>query len=528
MSAESRRLGKYELRERLGSGGQGEVWKAFDVQLRRFVAIKRLNAHLQVDPDFAARFEREARFIASLHHPNIMQIHDFQFEPVPGSDTSTAYMVMDFIDGPTLADYIRNTSRKRQYPPASDIVSIFTSVSLALDYAHQKGVLHRDIKPANIMLDMRNSNGKPMGEPILTDFGIAKLQGGSAETTRVLGTPLYVSPEQAQGFTGDKHSDLYSLGIILYEIMTGFPPFSGATPMAVLLQHYQETPRPPDLLNPDISPELSTVILKSIAKEPNARFSSASAMTIALAEALHVPVSPELRKATKKSSITNEPGTPNPLSLPPEMQPTLLKSSLPSPAVTMSPLAFVPSAGNKQTSTTPPEKRPEKKIFIVLLALLAALGLGVASYALFALQSRGRAPAANTVVGQVVFRSSQNKAGDFDVAEITLKSIPNDTSDGKSYFVWLETHDLSAGSITHWSFTAHNGSISPSSYQHQDLLIPSPYLLLITHQSGGAVVPSFNLSDRLYYAPITQVDNAHTTFDIMGCPPSNSNNICFS
>src|SRR5690242_20013282 len=100
MSTESRRLGKYELRERLGSGGQGEVWKAFDVQLRRFVAIKRLNAHLQTDPDFSARFEREARFIALLHHPNIVQIHDFQFESATGSNTSAAYMVMDFIDGP--------------------------------------------------------------------------------------------------------------------------------------------------------------------------------------------------------------------------------------------------------------------------------------------------------------------------------------------------------------------------------------------------------------------------------------------
>src|SRR5262249_3441076 len=162
---------------------------------------------------------------------------------------------------------------------ASDIVTIFTAVSLALDYAHQRGMVHRDIKPANIMLDKRHTHGKPMGEPILMDFGIARLQGGSAETTKVLGTPLYVSPEQAQGLPGDRRSDLYSLGIILYEVMTGLPPFLGGSISAILLRHCQESPEPPERINPAISPEVSAVILKSIAKDPDARFSSASAMT---------------------------------------------------------------------------------------------------------------------------------------------------------------------------------------------------------------------------------------------------------
>jgi serine/threonine protein kinase len=243
MSIESRRLGKYELRERLASGGQGEVWKAFDERLRRFVAIKQLNAHLQADPGSIARFEREAQFIAALHHPNIVQIHDFQFVRDKESNTSTAYMVMDYIEGSTLGDYIRATSRKKQFPPASDVVSIFTAVSLALDYAHQKGMVHRDIKPANIMLDKRQPKGKLMGEPILMDFGIAKLQGG-AETTKVLGTPLYVSPEQALGLSGDKRSDLYSLGIILYEVMAGTLPFRSETIMAILLQHAEDNPPP--------------------------------------------------------------------------------------------------------------------------------------------------------------------------------------------------------------------------------------------------------------------------------------------
>ena len=355
MNIERRRLGKYELRERLASGGQGVVWKAFDTQLQRFVAIKQLNAHLQEDPDSIARFEREAQFIASLRHPNIVEIHDFQFVSMPDSNVSIAYMVMDYIEGPTLADYIRNTSRKGQFPSASDIVSIFTSISLALDYAHQQGMVHRDIKPANIMLDKRNARGKPIGEPILMDFGIAKLQEHAVETTRALGTPVYVSPEQAQGLSGDKRSDLYSLGVILYEIMTGVPPFHGKAVQAILLQHALETPTAPDLINPRISPDLSAVILKSIAKDPDARFASASAMTIALAEALNVPIPPELRRMATSPAPTmvplapNEPDTFNLLTQPAGKSGTSpAPTATPPSAFSASPLAFVPPANGQQ------------------------------------------------------------------------------------------------------------------------------------------------------------------------------------
>src|SRR5947209_5321962 len=174
---ELERLGKYELIERLGQGGMGEVWKARDTQLRRFVAIKFLHTNLQDNPDFVTHFMREAQFVASLHHPNIVQIHDFQLTETRESGI-TAYMVMDYVEGGTLADYIRNTSRKGLFPPADDIVYLFTATGLALDYAHQKGMIHRDIKPANILLD-KPGIGKAIGEPFLTDFGIARLQGTS-------------------------------------------------------------------------------------------------------------------------------------------------------------------------------------------------------------------------------------------------------------------------------------------------------------------------------------------------------------
>src|ERR1051326_8277925 len=242
MSTMPQSLGKYELREQLGHGGIAEVWKAFDSQLQRFVAIKLLRPNLRDNPNFINRFKREAQLIASLHHPNIVNIHDFQVYTPDGSDADTssiAYMVMDYVEGQTLADYIHNTSSKGQIPSPNEIINLFTSISLAIDYAHQKGMIHRDIKPANILLDARSTTRNPMGEPILTDFGVAKLLGTSSNTMSgaQLGTPLYISPEQARGYPGNERSDLYSLGVILYEMLTGVTPFRGDTAVDVVTQH---------------------------------------------------------------------------------------------------------------------------------------------------------------------------------------------------------------------------------------------------------------------------------------------------
>src|SRR5947209_7389545 len=166
MGMNQQRIDKYELRERLGRGGMAEVWKAYDTQLQRYVAIKILHADLQNDPDFMTRFVREARLIASLHHPNIVQIYDFQTSKSADQHSPIAYMVMEYIEGQTLADYIRNTSRLGKFPSPNEILQIFASISRAIDYAHGHGMIHRDIKPANILLDKRNTSHNPMGEPI--------------------------------------------------------------------------------------------------------------------------------------------------------------------------------------------------------------------------------------------------------------------------------------------------------------------------------------------------------------------------
>ena len=304
-----RRLGKYELRGQLGHGGMAEVWKAYDTQLQRFVAIKLLHANLQADPNFVTRFRQEAQVIASLRHPNIVQIHDFQVSQPPESDTPTPYMVMDYIEDHTLADYIAGTSARGKIPAPTEIVNLFTSISLAIDFAHQKGMIHRDIKPANILLDKHNTTHNPMGEPILTDFGLAKLLGVSASaiTAAQLGTPLYTSPEQARGYAGNERSDIYSLGVILYEIVTGVPPFRGDSPAAVLSQHLNTTPTSPVLVNPNIPPALTMVIMTALAKDPNARFARAAIMTAAIAEALNVPPPESLGQPAYPPDMRNMP-----------------------------------------------------------------------------------------------------------------------------------------------------------------------------------------------------------------------------
>lgn len=354
-----RRIGKYEIREPLGRGGMGEVWKAWDGQLERYVAIKVLHGNLQHDPDFLKRFIREARAVASLHHPNIVQVYDFQIltenSSPPGDggaiDAQTAaYMVMDYVEGPTLDDYIRSTSRRGKFPAAHEITYLFTAISRAIDYAHQRGMIHRDIKPANILLDQRPTTNSPLGEPILTDFGIVKVLGASTSTLSGawLGTPSYISPEQANGHSGNERSDIYSLGVILYEVCTGVRPFIGATPYSIIMQHIQVTPTSPSLINPYIPPALSEVILHSLQKDPLARFSSASEMAAALVQAL-APASNE-GMAHKDKPQPLQPGSLSPALQPPASGGPVLTSP---PSVSSTPQFQTPTGVNPPLRVTP-------------------------------------------------------------------------------------------------------------------------------------------------------------------------------
>src|SRR5436305_2393889 len=316
MNTNSHRLGKYELHELLGRGGMAEVWKAFDPQLKRFVAIKLLRTDLQADPSFVARFEREAQVIASLQHPNIVQIYDFSVSQPPESESSVLYMVMKYVEGQTLAGFIRSTSRTGKFPSPATIINLFLPIALAIDYAHGKGMIHRDIKPSNILLDEHNTSHNAMGEPVLSDFGIAKLLGVSTGNLSGwwFGTPHYTAPEQVMGAPGNELSDIYSLGVILYEMCTGVLPFQGGTPTEIMMQHINTAPTAPMLINPAIPPALTGVILRALAKDPAARFPTASAMVAALAEAFNMPIPKALNVLSNSSEMLDSPTHLSPLS----------------------------------------------------------------------------------------------------------------------------------------------------------------------------------------------------------------------
>ncbi len=329
--AEPRRLGRYELRQRLGRGGMAEVWKAFDTQLQRYVAIKILHADLRTDPNFTTRFEREARLIAALHHPNIVQIYDFQ---VPFNNVSTeatgaedgeeptAYMIMDYVEGQTLAQYLHKTVHQGKFLPATELLHLFTPICQAIEYAHKMGMVHRDLKPANILLDKRNQANNPAGEPIISDFGISKMLDDQTQTQHGfwLGTPAYIAPEQVEGERTSERSDIYALAIILYEICTGTLPFQADGPIALAMQHVKGSPTPPNLINPGISQALADVIMQGMEKDPNRRFTTASALQFALTRAL--TSAPTETARTIEKVITNDEyathaadeGAPTPLS----------------------------------------------------------------------------------------------------------------------------------------------------------------------------------------------------------------------
>ncbi len=274
--AEAHRIGgRYELGEMLGRGGMAEVRKGTDVRLGRTVAIKRLRTDLASDASFQARFRREAQSAASLNHPAIVSVYDtgeeFNEEGADGHGVAQPYIVMEYVAGRTLRDILRE-GRKILPERALEITS---GVLSALDYSHRAGIVHRDIKPGNVMLT-------PAGDVKVMDFGIARAisdaQSTMTQTAAVVGTAQYLSPEQARGETVDSRSDVYSTGCLLYELLTGRPPFVGDSPVAVAYQHVREQPVPPSQIEEDLDPALDAIVMKALAKKVEDRYQSAAAM----------------------------------------------------------------------------------------------------------------------------------------------------------------------------------------------------------------------------------------------------------
>lgn len=288
ISLEGQTLGPYRIVEQIGRGGMATVYKAYHARLDRTVAIKIMHqAHLQ-DESFLARFEREAQIVARLEHPHIVPIYDF------ADYNGQPYLVMKFVEGQTLKSLL--TARPLTL---EEILWIMPPIADALDYAHRQDVLHRDIKPSNILLDTN-------GTPYLTDFGLARLAALGESTLSselLLGTPYYISPEQAAGRRDlTTRTDLYSLGVVLYELVVGRVPFSADTAYAVIHDHiYREAP-PPHTVNPDISPKVSAVLTKALAKEPTERYDSAAALMAAFRAAVEASGMPSLSPSRREDA----------------------------------------------------------------------------------------------------------------------------------------------------------------------------------------------------------------------------------
>jgi serine/threonine-protein kinase len=275
--------GRYELDGVVGRGGMAEVYRARDIRLDRIVAIKTLRADLARDQIFQARFRREAQSAASLNHPSIVAVYDTGEDMVTG--VPVPYIVMEYVDGRTVRDLLQEGHRL--LPERS--LEIIDGVLRALDYSHQAGIVHRDIKPGNVMVT-RNGDIKVM------DFGIARAmsdaQATMTQTAQVIGTAQYLSPEQARGERVDARSDLYSAGCLLYELLTGRPPFTGDSPVAIAYQHVRENPVPPSRVDPDVPAWADAIVLKAMAKSPADRYQTAADMRADLQRAASgMPVS---------------------------------------------------------------------------------------------------------------------------------------------------------------------------------------------------------------------------------------------
>ncbi|MCL4237983.1 MAG: serine/threonine protein kinase, partial [Anaerolineae bacterium] len=342
-------LGQYELRELLGRGGMGTVYRAYQRTLKRAVAVKVLPAALAADADFVARFTREAETAAALEHPHIIPVYDY------GVEGGTSYIVMRLLGGGTLADRMAQREKAgAPLPSLGEVTRLLSQLASAFDYAHQQGVIHRDIKPSNIMFDTH-------GNAFLVDFGIAKLLEHTSVLTvtgAVLGTPLYMAPEQWRAEQPVPATDQYALGVTVYQLLTGQVPFQAPTPYGLMHKHLHEAPTPPHVLRPHLPQALAASLERALAKSPGERFPSVTAFAQTFERAAAGEGGEDTQFLTrplegKRPVLVS---TPSPMPAPPA----------PPPSATFTPPA-TPGMGR------PPGRGRARLVWGAVIALLAAL-----------------------------------------------------------------------------------------------------------------------------------------------------------
>lgn len=519
MRLASQQLGSYIFQEHLGRSSTSELWRAYDARLQRPVTVKFLLTATHEGSDSQLSFQYEADRLVSLHHSAIASCYEARLLAPMYAETACAYVVREYVQGRTLADYLRTTSSFRKAPAASSLVHLFATMSLALDYAHQQGIIHGGLKPGNVLLRQPSSSDGEI-EPIITDFGMCRLLkvASNAPLRRSLDALLYLSPEQAKGLPEQKEGDLYALGVLLYEICTGAPPFQGNRPVAILTQQVNAQPTPPNLINPHLSPALTQVIMHSLAKEPEARFQSAASMTVALAEALHVPLSElpsslsqrgERELAKQKEYIAH------------------LSSSTAARLVTAARsmqnemavgAAFKRSGMMRSVLPFSAQRklRQRQQVVLIICAALILVTLITSGLGTFALLHHTPSPPSQPlVVGHAFFVSSgqfnedSNTQGINDELQIDLSGLAA-PGQGYSYYAWLlpDTIQTEAPPILLGMLPVQKGQVHflyVGGKSHLNLLsVTSRFLITRESSSVLPTVPSLDTNQWSYYAEIPQ------------------------
>ncbi|HEY0755832.1 MAG TPA: serine/threonine-protein kinase [Ktedonobacteraceae bacterium] len=495
MKTEAQRIGHYELQQRLNQDNIGETWRAYDSSTQRIVILKLYHTDTLDMADTLTSYLDNMEQVAALHHPNIARIYDIQLlSPKPAANSSALIcMAIEYVEGETLADYIKATAAAGRMPVSTEVVQLFSALALAIDSAHQHGIIHGNLKPTNILFSQTPGGHRRLSTPLITDFRQTKFVARKQSNE----IPFYLAPEQVKGGVATKSSDIYALGVLLYELYTGMQPFRGNRPIAVMMQHVNALPTSPNLVNPGISPALTQVILRCLAKNPQTRFPTVTFLVSALVEALHMPLPESLRHFAHLQAESAADGN---------LSGMVKDADLSAP----------PGLGQPDLPLLAKRRRQGSLLIVIsIISLFCIVGTTLGTIQL--LHGKTTTPVAlgaGLATGHAFFLNSgqineNTTQGINDELQIDLTNL-SDPAPGKSYYAWLlgdisqtEETPLLIGRLTVAQGKVH--LLYTGNSQHTNLLtFASRFLINEDDTSRPSSDPLLDQSTWRYYAALAQ------------------------